>query len=214
MAASWNCECTKREPVTLTMYKIDDHVGKEFREETTYLLKLGELKVILQEEKALDVYCVHEAGHVIVFLKAGARESDFIYKRPTIYYNVEIKDFDYFPCAVKPTKRDELRTEADLESLARAAVAGGIFELELMKSINIGDTDDRDRFHEAYDEAVNQGMKVKRTEKNMWDWAQGEVTKELRAQALQAEGHERATDIRARCFQLDENYSVPRTALT
>jgi len=156
---------------------------------------------MLEAEKDLDIYCAHEAGHITYFLKMGAHETEFAYKGPTIYFNFEINNFDFFPCAVAKPKKD-VRDYEDLELLAKASAAGGVFEKELEGSTTLGDKNDRFKFHTVYAIALNVGIIPKETEQQMWDRAQDEVKSELGNESNLAAARKLAGEIKRKCFQI------------
>jgi hypothetical protein len=183
------------------MYKINDRVREEFRNDPKYLLALDNLMKMLEMEKDLDVYCAHEAGHITYFLKMGATESEFVYKGPTIYFNFEMNNFDIFPCAVAKPKT-ELRDNQDLELLAKASAAGGVFEKELEGSTTLGDKNDRFKFHTAYAVALNLGFIPRQTEQQMWELAQNDVKSDLINESNIAAARKLTKEIKKKCFQI------------
>jgi hypothetical protein len=160
------------------MYRVKNHIREALRQGSDYESKLNDLMKMLETEKDLDIYSAHEAGHIIYFLKAGAQESDFIYCGPTIYFEPVPGELRYFPCGVGKPKMT-ISNETDLKSFAKISVAGGVFEKELEDSDNLGDKDDRGKFHKAYAMAITDGIVPTQTEEDMWQWARSEVRLEL-----------------------------------
>ena len=119
------------------MYKINNRIKEEHRQGSDYDSAFGTLMKMLEAEKDLDIYCAHEAGHITHYLKAGASESDIAYHGPTLYFNPAPGRVCFYPCAVLLSIKP-VQTDADLRSLARISVAGGVFEKELEGSDNLG----------------------------------------------------------------------------
>jgi hypothetical protein len=184
------------------MYRIKNHIREELRQGSDYLLALNDLVKMLELEKDLDIYCAHEAGHVAHFLRAGGKESEFVYCGPTIYFDPVPGKFRSYPCGVgKPRKI--IQTAADLESFARISVAGGVFEKELEGSSNPGDKDDRYKFHTAYAVALVDGIIPTHTEQDMWLRAQEEVGLELATESGAIQAGRIAKNIKVKCFQVN-----------
>jgi hypothetical protein len=183
------------------MYKITSNVREVLQNEPNYLAKLDDLKKMLTLEKDLVMYCVHEAGHVTYSLKMGAQESSFVYHGPTIYFEPVPGEFRYFPCGVAIPKISP-QNKTELEHLARISAAGGVFEEELENSTNLGDKDDRNKFHTGYAVALTNGVIPTQTEQEMWDWARNEIKSDLRQQAACIAARKLAEKIKERCFQI------------
>jgi hypothetical protein len=183
------------------MYEINNRVREEFRRDPRYRTALENLTKMLESEKDLDIFCAHEAGHLTYFLKMGLLESELAFHGPTIYYNFEIADFIFYPCAVLKPKKP-FQTEAGLKLIAQACVAGGVFEKELEGSSNLGDKADRQLFHSFYAVALIEGVIPTQTEQEMWERAQDEVRRELMGESNLTAARERAKQIKTRCFQL------------
>jgi len=182
------------------MYKIKNHVREELRQGPDYESALNNLMKMLETEKDLDIYCAHEAGHITYFLKTGAKESDFVYCGPTICFDPVPGKFCFFPCAVGKPKKS-VQNNADLMSLAKISVAGGIFEKELEDSDNTGDKSDRHLFHKAYAVLLTDGVIPSQTEDDMWEWARNEVRLELGNESSIAEARKIAESVKVKCFQ-------------
>lgn len=182
------------------MYTITNHVREELRQGPGYLITLNRLMKMLEVEKDLDIYCAHEAGHIIYFLQMGAKDSEFEYCGPTIYFDVAIGNFNCFPCAVGKPKLP-VRNNADLKSFAKISVAGGVCEKALEGSTDTGDKDDRHKFRVAFAGALTDGIIPTQTEQDMWEWAQAEVRLELANESSKMEARRIAKDIKRKCFQ-------------
>jgi hypothetical protein len=182
------------------MYKIKNRIRKELRQGSGYDSALGTLMKMLEAEKDLDIYCAHEAGHITYCLKGGAKESDIAYHGPTLYFNPVPGKFCFYPCAVAlPTK--VVQNVADLSALARISVAGGVFEKELEGSDNLGDKDDRQRFHLGYAVLLTNGIVPSQSEDDMWTCASSEVRLELADESNRMAARKMADNVKIKCFR-------------
>jgi hypothetical protein len=190
----------RHDKIGLSVYKIKNRIREELRQGPDYESALNTLMKMLEAEKDLDIYCAHEAGHITYFLKTGAKESDFVYHGPTLYFNPVPGKLCFYPCAVGQPKMTVLNDE-DLRSFAKISVAGGVFEKELEGSDNLGDKDDRVKFHVEYAGLLTDGIVPSLIEQDMWEWARDEVKLELANESKMAEARQIAKSIKMKCFQ-------------
>jgi hypothetical protein len=181
------------------VYKIKNHIREELRQGADYESALKNLMEMLEIEKGLDIYCAHEAGHITYFLKTGAKESDLVYCGPTLYFNPVPGKFCFYPCGVGQPKMS-VQNDQDLRLFAKISVAGGVFEKELEGSDNLGDKDDRQKFHGSYAIALTDGIIPSQTEQDMWEWARNEVRLALADESRMIEARQIARNIKLKCF--------------
>lgn len=182
------------------MYKIENRIREELRQGTDYESALNNLMKMLEAEKDLAIYCAHEAGHITYFLKVGAKESDFVYHGPTLYFDLVPGKVCFYPCGVGIPKMT-IQNEADLKSFAKISVAGGVFEKELIGTDDLGDKDDRGKFHKAYAISLTDGILPSQSEQDMWGWARSEVRAELADEFNMTEARKIAESVKVKCFQ-------------
>ena len=179
------------------MYEINNRVNTGFRNDPRYARALESLTKMLEKEADVDVYAIHEAGHLAYFLRMGIPESEIIFRGPTILHKLEIGEFVYFPCELRVHKK--YLNDVDLESLAKAAAAGGVYERELKGTRYLGDTVDREVFHSRYSV---RSIAPAKDESEMWEWAQNEVRLDLTHESNRTEAYKNAKRIREKCFRV------------
>jgi hypothetical protein len=184
----------------MPLYEIKNRVKVEFRNDPRYVRAFDSLTKMLETEEELDTYAIHEAGHLTYFLRMGIPEPEITYDGPTILYSSETQEFIFYPCAVRIPKK--YLDAANLESLAKAAAAGGVYESELEKGHNLGDKSDRHSLHRAYAIRLTRGVIPAKSENDMWEWAQNEVRLELALESNRADAFKKAEVIKEKCFRI------------
>lgn len=167
-------------------------VPKDRRREEKYEKELSDLLNLLSQDAYLDLFSVHETGHVVYFEKAGV--TDFTYIPPLIKYeppSTENKeDFNGQWAGILPKNYVEPPDpRVDIEGLndwlflhAKAFAAGGVFSRNLTTTDYGGDTDDHRRFRQLCDAAYEANKLI--GVECMWLEAQKQVENELRDDGL------------------------------
>lgn len=178
------------------------------RTEDQYKSELADLSNLLSEEPYLNLFSIHETGHVIYFEKAGV--TDFSYIPPLVDYQLPSdKEEECFKgqwAAILPKNYIEPpNPQVDIEGLndwlfrhAKAFAAGGVFSLKFTTTDYGGDIKDRQRFGElcaaAYDADKLIGVEC------MWIEAQKQVERDLENPSFIRLIETRTLDVKQRLY--------------
>ena len=162
----------------------------------------------LSQPRMIRIFCLHEVGHITYFEPIrgiiGPDTPKLKFVGPTIFYNGLALKFEFMPAAIKtPFAECGLPyTDEVLGHLARGAVAGGIFLEEFEHIPNGGDDKDNDVFGNYFDLGRGHGWVPKRSKKQMWTDAQGEVRSHVRDESFKQLVLERAARLETEHFSL------------
>jgi hypothetical protein len=161
-----------------------------------------QIQAALNHMGYINAFCIHEAGHIIYFTKAGVTDFDFY--GPRIIYDSQRDDFDGYPAAIqpKPWNADFLNMDIQkwLNTVAQAHAAGGVFARQLSNAPDGGDEEDRQRFDNMCAIFQRQVPDVTIDLEDSWKEAQDAVMRDLRSPAFRNEAWNKAREIKAKLF--------------
>jgi hypothetical protein len=162
----------------------------------------AQMQAALNHTGYVNSFCIHEAGHIIYFSRAGVADFDFY--GPRIVYDAGRDDFDGYPAAVqpKPWNADFLNMDVQqwLNTVAQAHAAGGVFARLLANVPDVGDDEDRQLFDHMCAVVQRQTPNIEIDREASWREAQDAVMKDLRSPAFRAQAWNKAREIKARLF--------------
>jgi hypothetical protein len=185
-------------------------VPEDKRNHSEYRCRYSELQALLDSSSSIDLYCVHEAGHLIFGKRAGLTE--FKFHGPTMTYDGVTPDkdekerFGYFLAAVETpeTSRIQKYDDALLDAMAKCAVAGEVFE-EVRRGVPLKPIEkswDFDTFDHFCRNARRADRDIDYDAKGRWLRAQPHVRIYLRDQANEAEIQSAIATVKYGCFRL------------
>jgi len=162
----------------------------------------AEIQGALNHLGYVNAFCIHEAGHMIYFSKAGFAEFDF--HGPRIVYDSERDDFDGYPAAIQPKPYNIDFSNMDIQkwlsTVAQAHAAGGVFARKLANARDGGDEEDRQHFDNMCGVVQRQIPNIEIDREASWRGAQDAVLKDLRSPAFRTEAWNKARKIKERLF--------------
>ena len=196
--------------VPVTGVRIDlIQVLKEKRNRPKYLGELADLHKLLSQHAYLDLFSIHETGHVVYFEKAGVT---FDYVGPLINYfpatAEKAEDFLGQWAAIWPTgllepdgvHDDEQRRQNWLLELGKGFAAGRVCSLRLTTTDYAGDTNDRKRFGEVYNAEYNDGVDRSAEIECAWLKAQVEIHNELNNREFEQKVRTRMLEVKQKLY--------------
>jgi hypothetical protein len=195
----------------VTGVKIDlIQVPRDKRRHSKYLSELADLRGLLSQHEFLDLFSLHETGHIIYFERAGVTQFDYI--GPLIAYfpgtAERADDFLGQWAAVKPNNFVEPpRADEDSEGLtkwlldhAKGYAAGGVVSRKLTTTSYAGDRRDRRQFGELCNAAYNADARRFMDVEGMWVDAQEKIEKDLNDREFEQTIRTRMLDIKQRLY--------------
>lgn len=180
------------------------------REHPEYKRLYSKLQNELTASGAIDIFCVHEAGHLIFFRKAGY--TTFIFRGPTMTYNPwkpckdESERYNYYIAAVETPEIDRLVHYDDrtLLGLARGAAAAELFNeiRQQCAPIPIDKSSDFDGFDNHCRKALRYDPDIGYDASGRWRRARAEVTPYLHNPANEHEIQRATAEVKQQCFNL------------
>lgn len=156
----------------------------------------------LSQQKWINAFCIHEAGHITYFSQMGITEYDF--RGPRIAYNQEKDAFDGYMVSVKPKNIPAVTSlegfQRSLKTIAKAYVAGKIFTRVLTDAPDAGEQEDRQNFDNACRmvESIFSGQTIDREES--WNQAEKDVRLDLRSPQFRTKAWETARTTERKIF--------------
>jgi hypothetical protein len=191
--------------------KIDESgVSLERRKHPEYKRLYSKLKKELTASHSIEIFCVHEAGHLIFFRQAGFTEFDFL--GPTMTYDDlkpyddESKRYNYFLAAVRTPEASRIDeyNENVLIRLAGGAAAGEVFNevRQQCPPVPIDKSSDFDGFDEHCRKALRYDNEIGYDAKGRWGRARDEVKAYLEDRTNETKIQSAITEVRYGCFKL------------
>lgn len=178
------------------MIKIDvSKVPTDKQSRTDFLSLKAQMEETLTQQRWINAFCIHEAGHLIYFAQLGMTE--YAYLGPRIEYNGQQDSFDGFMASVQPQSKpnmDNINPAEFIATVAKAWAAGGVFAKGLTDVPDQGDQGDRDGFNRSCD-SLKQRYSISFDSDSSWEQAQDGVLKDLRSPTFRARAWEKAREI-------------------
>jgi hypothetical protein len=153
------------------------------REHPEYKRLYKKLQSELAAPNSIDIFCAHEAGHLIFFRRAGFTQ--FKFYGPTMTYDAintfadESERYNYFIAAVRTPEANQLQGYNDdlLNSLARGAAAGEVFNeiRQRHPPVPIDKSSDFDGFDLYCRNALRKNLSIGYDAEGRWKRARKEV---------------------------------------
>lgn len=185
-------------------------VSLEKRNHPEYERLLSKLKKELTASNSIEIFCVHEAGHLIFFRQAGFTE--FIFLGPTMTYDSlkpckdESERYDYFLAAVRTPEASQIHeyNENVLINLAGGAAAGEVFNEERQQCppVPIDKSSDFDGFDEHCRKALRYDNEIGYDAKSRWGRARDLVKAYLEDRTNETQIQSAIMEVRYGCFRL------------
>jgi hypothetical protein len=184
--------------------QVPKHKWRDLEFLSILAFRIRDVQQELSAPTAVQLLCVHEAGHVIYWEKLGLTVR---HDGPTLSY---VADFDrwtfYIATIPSPSPTTLKANYQNLSAIAKSAVAGGEFVRSLLSSEDdAGDRDDRYRFGRVCGILRENAQKHHKylcfNEDKIWAQAQIAVLKDLKDAEFQSQARERAQRISRELFQ-------------
>jgi hypothetical protein len=154
-----------------------------------------QMETALSQQKWINAFCIHEAGHMIYLMQIGVTE--YAHLGPRIEYNKQQDTFDGFMASVQPQSKPNMENidpAALLTTAAKAYAAGGVFAKQLTGSPDQGDQQDRENLDNLCS-ALEQKYHISLDRDGSWKQAQEDVLKDLRSPTFRAEAWKKAREL-------------------
>jgi hypothetical protein len=188
----------------------EEGVLREKRDHPEYRRLYSKLQIELTAVNAIDIFCTHEAGHLIFFRKAGFTRFEFL--GPTMTYNSlmpyedESQRYNYYIAAVRAPEILNIPRYDDsvLDALARGASAGEVFNeiRQQGRPVPIDKSSDFDGFDDHCRRALRANGLIGYDAKGRWNRARSEVKAYLENSINEAEIHAAIVEVKHGCFGL------------
>ena len=143
--ASTRAGSRHRKMIQIDVSKVPE--GK--RDHPDFLGLKAQMEQALSQQKWINAFCIHEAGHMIYLTRIGIIE--YAYQGPRIEHNEQQNTFDGFMASVQPLSKPDLGNSDPAEIIntaTKAYAAGGIFAKRLTGAPDQGDQQDRDNLND------------------------------------------------------------------
>jgi hypothetical protein len=171
-------------------------------------MKIQHVQRELSVQSAVELFCIHEAGHAIYWERLGLTTR---HVGPTISYVADFGLWRFYPLMTEPSPSPTTlkANYPNLLGIAKGAAAGGRFVMSLVDANasddDAGDKDDHFRFHRVCtilrDNAEKQNRYLCFNKDKLWEKAQTAVSDDLQHEDFRKEAQERAKRIMRDWFE-------------